>query len=246
MAGSAGRYKSALASGVAHVEALLDKWASKKHSNVNPLFFNQLFERQPAVAWALAPKVVAHAAAAPSDFHRTTCFEMMLALVRQTGVVQHDPALLVHAHAVMEGLPAAMEAAASHATQCEDSSKKVTKMVQAMLALAMKCMDLEQALQTTKLDRGKLSLLASSIEASAVAARAKSVKQAAARLKQRTAAGSAGAQSAAKADGRKAAAKTPAAKTPSKGASNKMSASKGAPESKLASAPRPSAKKQRQ
>lgn len=191
LAASASKHASALDSALAHVAALLERWASKKHSNIKPIFFTQLFERQPAVAWALAPKAVAHAQAGASDFHTTACFEMLLALVRQTGVLKGEAALaqVGHARKALQGVPAALEAAVTQA-EADATSKKVTKMLQAGLALALKCLDLEQEYKLG-LDEAKLASVAAQIEASTTAARAKSVQQAAARLKQRTAAKSA-------------------------------------------------------
>ena len=162
---------------------MLQRWAAKKHSNINPLFFTQLFERQPAVAWALAPAVAAHAQSAPTEFHRTTCFEMLLALARQSGLLKQDPCLLKHARRMVEALPAALQAAVELA-ESGDTSKKTTKMLQGALALALKFVDLEQHYKLG-LDQGKLSVLAAQVEASATATRAKSVQQAALRLRQR-------------------------------------------------------------
>ena len=165
------------------IGSMLQRWAAKKHSNINPLFFTQLFERQPAVAWALAPAVAAHAQSAPTEFHRTTCFEMLLALARQSGLLKQDPSLLKQARRVAEALPAALQAAVELA-QAGDTSKKTTKMLQGALAVALKFVDLEQQYKLG-LDQSKLRVLAAQVEASATATRAKSVQQAALRLRQR-------------------------------------------------------------
>ena len=59
--------------------------------------------------------------------------------------------------------------------------------IQAALALALKCVELEGRLKTGQLDMEQLRRHAEVLEACPVAARAKSVQQAAVRLQQRTA-----------------------------------------------------------
>ena len=54
-------------------------------------------ERQASVGWALAPQLVAHAKTAPTVFHKTCCFEMLLTLARQSGVLKQDPSLQPYA-----------------------------------------------------------------------------------------------------------------------------------------------------
>lgn len=174
---------SALESGLIHVGGMLDKWAAKKHTKLNPLFFSQLFERQATIAWALAPQVVKHAQAAPSDFQRTTCLEMLLTLARQTGVLKQHPHLLPHARTMLQEVPAALEAAAAQASEHDGSSKKVTKMVQAALAVGLKCVELEEQLKTGLFDHAKVASVAAQVETSETALRAKSVQHAAMRLK---------------------------------------------------------------
>lgn len=229
LSASATQHGSALESALKHVGGMLDKWAGKKHSNMNPLFFSQLCERQPSIAWTLAPQVVKHAQTAPSDFHRTTCFEMLLTLARQTGVLKQHQNLEPYARTVLQEVPAALEAAAAQASGEDSSSKKVTKMLQAGLALALKCVELEDKFKMGVLDHGKLGAVAASVETSSTAQRAKSVQQAAMRLKQRAAGGKT--------------ASKPKANTPSNPKPTPKSASKAAPKS--ASKPPASSKKQK-
>jgi len=185
LAASSKQHPKALPSALLHVRAILQKWASKKHSNVNPLFFSQMCERQASVGWMLAADVVTHAQTAPSDFHRTTCFDMLLSLARQSAVLKQEGSLMEHAHRMLQELPPAVESALAEASGEESGSKKVTKMLQSALAVALKCVELEEQLKTGVLDLQRLGRFALAVASSSAAARAKSVAQAAVRLQQR-------------------------------------------------------------
>ena len=189
LAASSKQHPKALSSALVHVRSILQKWASKKHSNVNPLFFSQMCERQASVGWMLAADIVVHAQSAPSDFHRTACFDMLLSLARQSAVLKQDGSLVEHAHRVLQELPPAAESALAQAQASgeEGGSKKVTKMLQSALALTLKCAELEEQLKTGVLDLQRLARFASNVASTSTAARAKSVAQAALRLQQRTA-----------------------------------------------------------
>ena len=185
LSASSKSFPAALAGGVEQVGALLDKWASKKHSNINPLFFTQLCDRLPAIGWALAPRLVAHAESSASEFHKSTCLELLLALARQSGMLKQDAGLKPHLDALLGRLGAVLQSAAEQASADEGRCKKMTRMLQAALALAHKCLEIEADLGMAALDHEHLSRIAGDIAATSTAARAKSVLLAAQRLQQR-------------------------------------------------------------
>ena len=72
-------------------------------------------------------------------------------------------------------------------TRTDATQNHADSNIQAALALALKCVELEGRLKTGQLDMDQLRRHAEVLEACPVAARAQSVKQAAVRLQQRTA-----------------------------------------------------------
>jgi hypothetical protein len=86
---------------------------------------------------------------------------------------------------MLQELPPAVESALAEASGKDSGSKKVTKMLQSALAVALKCIELEEQLKTGVLDLQRLGRFALAVASSSAAARAKSVAQAAVRLQQR-------------------------------------------------------------
>eukprot|EP00960_Hanusia_phi_P002633 77296-Hanusia_phi.AAC.2 len=118
------------------VAGSLEQWRSKKHSNVRPLFFEQLVQRHPWLGWQVAEYLSSSLPACKSDFLAAASIDILLALLRDQQAMAREENL-PHACALFAALPAQLTAAVGGDLE-EEGSKKKSRLLSSALALAIR------------------------------------------------------------------------------------------------------------